>query len=171
VTAKDKAHALRCVTYEALILAASLQRLCKSAKQRCSNQSDLPFDLDDQIALEAALLKTRSLYDFLSPSRGRADRDDIVITDFGEPVWEPSDDVKKHKRSAHKWSLHLTWQRVERSPAEPRRPKPDEVYGVGRQVLKQAKKRIDKLAQRGELPLCKTGQRYRRTLDKIMKAF
>jgi len=73
----ELAGALRCVMYDALVLADALARLQRN--RRTGRTPGLP---QDQPAMESAFTKSRSLYDFLT--RAATTQDDILIAHFGK---------------------------------------------------------------------------------------
>lgn len=116
-------HGLRCVIYEMLILALALVQL----KYKGGKFPGLPFG-EEQSADTAALLKSRVLLDFLF-----------------EPENMPSD-LKTYFRSVHKWTAHLTWQRVRKEEEFPQ-PFQDDILRHGKTVLDLATAFVAKCQQ------------------------
>lgn len=111
--------ALRCVTYDILMLKWAIEDLCDKQPR----VADLRFGRNE-VSLAAALIKFRTLYEFLTRSSGdKGVRDtDILLEDFGLAPRDFSgeDDLVKFRRSLDKFGAHLTYQRASKSEDYPR---------------------------------------------------
>jgi hypothetical protein len=116
-------HGLRCVIYEMLVLALALVQL----KNKSGKYPGLPFG-EEQSADTAALLKARVLLDFLFEADAMPD------------------DLKTYFRSVHKWTAHLTWQRVRKGEGFPQ-PFPEDILMHGKTVLDLAAAFVAKCQQ------------------------
>lgn len=103
---QDKNDALRAVIFDAVVLATALEAL---------NQDRYPkYDVgrgENQLAVETALIKFRSLYDFLFGASGN--KDDLTVVNLG--CTAPKSEIpsgKSFRTSVNKYSAHLTWTRI-----------------------------------------------------------
>ncbi len=156
---ESKSQALKCVVYDALVLAGAIKRI----KDNLPANRDLSF-ANDQIAMEMALIKSRSLIDFLSKKRGSSHPDDIVIEDFGAPPVKFNKKITRFRDSVNKYSAHLTWERVNRNNVQ--LPRRDSIILHGSTILKKAWTFIQK--ELSGIRLDMYGKRYYNKLEKIM---
>lgn len=105
-TQQDKGAALRAVIFDAAVLAIALEEL-----EHVHPRNDVGRG-ENQLAVEAALIKFRSLYDFLFPPPNPRD-DDLTVINLG--CTQPKNvvpDGENLRTSIHKYSAHLTWTRI-----------------------------------------------------------
>jgi hypothetical protein len=145
----ERNAALRCIVYDTAVLAVALRELQSTASSSSSSSSSSAsstgsHDLGrgtDQLAVEAALIKYRSLFAFLSGANRRPD--DIQLSDFGYPAVHFPQAMQDFCTSVNKYAAHLTWERVEKNPATAEFPRPSTVTRYGGQMLPIARAFID----------------------------
>lgn len=104
---QDKNDALRAVVFDAVVLATALEAL--------DQVGHLKYDIgrgENQLAVETALIKFRSLYDFLFGNKNSRE-DDLTVGNLG--CTAPKDMIsggESFRSSVHKYSAHLTWTRI-----------------------------------------------------------
>lgn len=103
---QDKNDALRAVVFDAVVLATALEALDQDSHPK--------YDVgrgENQLAVETALIKFRSLYDFLFGENRH--EDDLTVDNLGctAPKGEIPDG-KIFRTSVNKYSAHLTWTRI-----------------------------------------------------------
>jgi hypothetical protein len=131
------ADGLRCIAYDAAVLAMALRTL----QRRACTEHDLGRKTD-QLAVEAALIKYRSLIDFLTGATSRDD--DIKITEFGEQPIKITDSRRNFKKSVNKYSAHLTWQRTIKDDAVAEFPRPRAILRYGPLLLSDIRDFLDR---------------------------
>lgn len=112
-TQQDKGAALRAVIFDAAVLAIALEELDHHGHPR----NDVGRG-ENQLAVEAALIKFRSLYDFLFPPANKR-KDDLTVFNLG--CTQPKNGVPdgdNFRESIHKYSAHLTWTRISEQPED-----------------------------------------------------
>jgi hypothetical protein len=105
---RDLPSAYRCVLYDSAILSAALKKLSKSRSATPEYDVGTRYD---QMALEAALCKLRSLYDFFARE---PQGDDLSVEHFGFSRKSLSQNQSEFRNAIHKYAMHLTWERVTR---------------------------------------------------------
>ena len=149
-TQADKNAALRAVTYDAAVLAMALHNLR-------TPRSNFLGRGTDQLAVESALLKFRSLYDFLTSSK--KNRDDILIAELGGTAAPFPAPIERFRESVNKYSAHLTWQRVVKDPAIAEFPRPSKILERSPEVLQRSKAFIESCLTSG-FELNSYGKKY-----------
>ncbi len=109
-------RALRCVVYDMLILKWAIEDL----RSNDPRVADLRFGRDE-VSLAAALIKFRTLYDFLtrSSSDNGVRNTDILVEDFGLAPKVFSNEIVQFRKSLDKFGAHLTYQRAVKSKDYP----------------------------------------------------
>ena len=98
----------RCFLYDAATIIAARLELENNPKAR----QDLDIGTNDnQLAIETALNKIRSLFDFFGKN---SCGDDLSCKDFDFGLKSLSSDQYDIRTAIHKYSMHLTWERVSR---------------------------------------------------------
>ncbi len=155
------AGGLRCVVHDAAVLAMALRTL----RYRGSSEHDLGRGTD-QLAVEAALIKYRSLMDFLTGVV--SGRDIIKIAVFGEqPIVITDRRRLDFKRSVNKYSAHLTWERTVKNAAVAEFPRPKTILKYGPLLLSDIREFIDRQIAK-EVRLNKYGKEYYAKLVECM---
>lgn len=134
----NKEDALRAILYEAAVLGAALRSL---------ENPDLRNDIGrgtDQLAVETALVKFRSLFELLTNYGGRDD--DMRIKDLGYAVDLPDKNgMEKLRDSINKYSAHLTTKRAKEEWPNFFLPRPPQFEDYCWKVLRETWLVIEKL--------------------------
>lgn len=155
------AAGLRCIAYDTAVLAMALRTL----RHPTLSEHDLGRGTD-QLAVEAALIKYRSLIDFLT---GQSSGDDIKITEYGEtPLSIANQERLRFRRSVNKYSAHLTWERTIKNRAVAEFPRPKAILKYGPLLLAEAHAFIARQLANG-IRLNKYGQKYYATILDCLK--
>lgn len=106
---EQKNDVLTRLLYDMYVLAGGLQFL--RVWQRRPRELDVG---EEQLALNAALVKMRSLYDFFYTSKKRPQPDDITARDILPTVTllEYTSEEIEFRKSINKWCAHMTWHRI-----------------------------------------------------------
>jgi hypothetical protein len=146
----DKSMAFRDVAYDALLLGGAIDRLKKNQKKfRCFGFTN------DQISVEVALIKSRSLMDFLEAKKQHPDN--LKITDLGGSPRPFTESFASYRDSVNKFSAHLTKERIYRAKLKP--PKIEDIISHGGEILRQTTDFLKGLIKQG-VRLNSRGQRY-----------
>ncbi|HEX4796291.1 MAG TPA: hypothetical protein VH370_21050 [Humisphaera sp.] len=155
----DKNAVITRLLYDMCTLAASLAFL--RSWQRKPKALDLQ---EEHLALNAALVKVRCLYDFFyqttkTVNKKSAKKDPVDITaDQILPLTLRAYTLEEadFRKSINKWCAHMTWDRI-RSGTRP--PTPKQAKRFGGQLLAHAKPFVADCLHRG-FKLNKTGRIY-----------
>ena len=162
MTTRDINAGLRCIVYDAAVLAMALRKLRKPTNP----ENDLGRKTD-QLAVEAALIKYRSIMDFLTGTGTYPE--DIKMSDFGEaPVTIAAANRRRFRTSVNKYAAHLTWQRTLKDSAVAEFPRPSAILQYGPQLLQDVRQFIDTQIAKGR-KLNRYGKRYYAKLQECMK--
>jgi len=141
--------ALGCIVYVMLVLALALLKLKRADRNRRlvdrTSGEQLRFG-PEQVALETALITSRVLLEFLDPS--------IKQKTSTHPL-------KMYYESLHKWTAHLTWQRVRREP-EYKQPRARTAVANGRKILADSLRFVDECMTQRRYVLTVVGRKYYR---------
>lgn len=153
---------MRALVFDAVVLATALDALSRDGKP----QNDVGRG-EDQLAVETALIKFRSLYDFLQPENPR--KDDLVVTDFVDKYDFTMPNADKFRTSVNKYSAHLTWTRTKEQWDDAFLPRSDSLRDPCERVLKAAWDVISEAISKG-YRLNNYGQKYYKRLNERMSA-
>jgi hypothetical protein len=144
VSAKmNKDEALRAILYEAAVLGAALRSLRYSPPN-----NDIGRDTD-QLAVEAALIKFRSLFALLTNQGTK--KDDMKIEHLGLSVDFGSDksNMQALCKSINKYSVHLTTKRAKEDWPGFFLPRPPQFEDYCWKVLRETWQIVEKLLNDG----------------------
>lgn len=159
----DKNAALRAVVFDAVVMATALDVL----RQEGAPDNDVGRG-ENQLAVETALIKFRSLYDFLFEPRKRSD--DLVVGDLGcEPSNPEIPDARILRTSVHKYSAHLTWVRISEQSEDAFLQRSASLRKPCELVLASAWEVIQQALSNG-YQLNEFGQKYYGILEKLMQS-
>jgi hypothetical protein len=161
MTSERKSKAYRAFLYETLVLAIAIDRLRHNPEVSRTR----PF-ANDQLAIEAALIKSRSLLDFLK--NGLTSNRDVTVGAFGMRPFKMTRELNDYRNSVSKFSAHITWQRADRDPLGPKHPTRAEIIKRGGEILQVAWSAIQGIDEM--LAKDKSGKKYYNCLKKMMKS-
>ncbi len=139
----DKTDALRAILYEAAVLGAALLALRASPPRNDVGRGT------DQLAVEAALVKFRSLHSLLY---GQTTNDDLTLSELG--TWRPLDspskgEMKRLRRSINKYCAHISRKRAKEDWPNFFLPRPPQFESMCREILLQSWRLIEVLREAG----------------------
>lgn len=138
---------LGCVLYVMVMLSLSLLSLKNLDKKKRLvdpvTGKRLRFG-PEQVGYETALITSRVLLEFLHPS---------ITKETSTHA------LKSYYDSLHKWSAHLTWQRV-RKEDKYKQPKGDTVISNGKKILKEALGFVEECINMRKYRLTQVGGKY-----------
>lgn len=117
----------RSLLYDAAVLLAAIRQL----EQDSTGDDEFNIGTNrNQLATESALVKARSLYDFFT---AKPSGDDISCLHFDFPRKMLNQKQETFRTAIHKFSMHLTWERVKRTSAS--LPRQRTIVKRGREIL------------------------------------